>query len=415
MNAVRVIEGGPLTTVQDLGRYGYQRYGLPVSGALDRFALRVGNLLVGNDEGAAGLEMTMVGPELLFLTDTVVALTGAEFRPRLDGRPAPVWEAFAVARGATLACGPARAGVRGYLAFAGGIDVPVVLGSRSTYLRSRLGGFEGRALRAGDVLPLPTVPPAVEGRRINRKRIPVEAGSHTLRVVLGPQDQAFTAEGIHRLLSAAFTITPQSDRMGYRLDGPRITHRASADIVSDGTPAGAVQVTGDETPIILLADRGTAGGYTKAAVVIAADLGRRAQAAPGNRISFEAISVERAHKALGAQHEVVEEVRASRPRLFARRRFWTIVEGVRCEALGGFEEPEAIDRRNRAPRIHVTVGGETFTIEHEPAQQAGSRQPTAVDASAPTTAGRRTAAMAAVEEAAARGLEAPARDFPIVV
>ncbi len=422
MDGIRVLDGGPLTTVQDLGRYGYQRYGLPVSGALDPFALRIANLLAGNDEGAAGLEMTMAGPELLFLADTVVALTGAELRPRLDGRPVPTWEAFAVPRGATLACGPMRTGVRAYLAATGGIDVPVVLGSRSTYLRSRLGGVEGRPLRAGDVLPLaPARPVAIEARSIAPKRIPVIAGSQTLRVVLGPQDSAFTAEGVRRFLSAVFSITPQSDRMGYRLDGPRVPHKTTADIVSDGTPGGAVQITGDQTPIILLADRGTAGGYTKIAVVIAADLGRLAQSAPGNRISFEAVTVERAHRALRQQEAIIEQVRSSRPRVFRRRRFWTIVEGVRYEALGAFEEPEVAERRSRASSLTLTVDGETFRVEHEPAeagsaadaQSAGGGQLASERSATPMS--RKARAAAAAVAAAAGSVAPPPRDFPIVV
>ena len=271
MDAIEVLDGGLLTTVQDRGRCGYQRYGVPVSGAMDPFALRAANMLVGNPDSAAGLEVTLLGPRLRFLADATIAVTGADLGGVLDGRPIARWSPVRVPASSVLSFDGARDGVRAYLAIAGGLDVPLVLGSRSTYLRSRLGGFEGRALKAGDILRvlepasrLPAGPP-VPGAGFS---IPVYGHSHVLRIVLGPQDDWFTEAGLRTFLASTYTVTPQSDRMGTRFSGPRIEHRAGADIVSDGTPLGAVQVAGDGVPIVLAADRGTAGGYTKIATVI---------------------------------------------------------------------------------------------------------------------------------------------------
>jgi antagonist of KipI len=309
MGTFEVLDAGGLTTVQDLGRYGFQRYGVPVSGAMDAFALRVANLLVGNGEGDAGLEMTLAGPQLLCLANTVVAVTGGDLQPRLDDGAAPMWEAFPVAAGSVLSFRGRRTGARGYLGVAGGLDVPVVLGSRSTYLRSRFGGIEGRALRPGDLLPAGQASGPVDVRRLPHGFLPTYIGSHTVRAVLGPQASAFTKRGVQTLLGSAYTIAAESDRMGYRLEGPAIERCAPADIISDGTPAGAVQVPGSGVPIILLADRGTAGGYTKIAAVISADLPRLAQSGPGDRVFFQAVTVEEAHAALRREAAFFEELR----------------------------------------------------------------------------------------------------------
>lgn len=310
--AIEVLDAGALTTVQDLGRYGFQRYGVPVSGAMDAFALRIANLLVGNLEGAAALELTITGPQLLFLDNAVIAVAGADMQPRVDHLAAPTWQAFSVSKDAVLSFRGLRAGARAYLAIAGGIDVPVVLRSRSTYLRSHFGGFEGRALRPGDRLSRGAVPETIEARQMPTSWLPIYLASHRVRVVLGPQDAAFTSRGVQTLLSSAYTIGSQSDRMGYRLEGPRIEHRTGADIVSDGTPAGAVQVAGDGMPLILLADRGTTGGYAKIATIISVDLPRLAQSQPGDRVFFDAVSVSEAHDALRRQDTFLEQIRSAR-------------------------------------------------------------------------------------------------------
>lgn len=310
--AIEVLDAGALTTVQDLGRYGFQRYGVPVSGAMDAFALRIANLLVGNLEGAAALELTITGPQLLFLDNAVIAVAGADMQPRVDHLAAPTWQAFSVSKDAVLSFRGLRAGARACLAIAGGIDVPVVLRSRSTYLRSHFGGFEGRALRPGDRLSRGAVPKTIEARQMPTSWLPTYLASHRVRVVLGPQDAAFTSRGVQTLLSSAYTIGSQSDRMGYRLEGPRIEHKTGADIVSDGTPAGAVQVAGDGMPLLLLADRGTTGGYAKIATIISVDLPRLAQSQPGDRVFFDAVSVSEAHDALRRQDTFLEQLRSAR-------------------------------------------------------------------------------------------------------
>jgi antagonist of KipI len=305
-----VIDGGMLTTVQDLGRFGYQRYGVPTSGALDLFSLRAANRLVGNGDEAAGLEMMLIGPRLRFLAPATIALTGADLDARLDGQRVPRWESVVVEPGRTLSFSGPLDGIRGYLAVAGGLDVPLVLGSRSTYARSKLGGVEGRPLKAGDVLHVEGDRPVLLGGTL---RLPVSerpkwGHAHTLRVVLGPQDDRFTRDGIRTFVSSAYTVSPQSDRMGCRLSGPAIQHARGADIVSDGTPFGAVQVAGDGVPIVLLADRGTAGGYTKIATVIGPDIPHLAQATPGDTVTFTQVSLDEAYHAVRQEELRLESI-----------------------------------------------------------------------------------------------------------
>ena len=245
--AIAVIEPGLFTTVQDRGRYGFQRFGVPVSGAMDPFALRAANLLVGNDENAAALEMTVIGPTVEFKGDTTIAVTGADLTPMLDGSPLPRWEAVRVDAGSRLSFHGMADGIRGYLAVSGGIDVPEVMGSRSTYVKGGFGGLNGSAISAGDVLDsLPaTGPPRAMSPEFQP---PVYGTEHELRVILGPQDDAFDDEAISTLLGSTFTVSLDSDRMGYRLEGPQIAHKGSPDIISEGNAPGAVQVSGDGVP-----------------------------------------------------------------------------------------------------------------------------------------------------------------------
>ncbi len=310
MKTIEVLDGGFLTTVQDLGRFGYQRYGVPTSGALDLFSLRAANRLVGNPDDAAGIEMTLAGPRLRFVAPATIALTGAEFGARVDDRPVARWQSTFVEPGATLSFSVPQDGLRAYLAIAGGIDVPRVLGSRSTYTRSKLGGWEGRALRAGDILAAGGERPALPGGTLHLPLAgrPAYGHVHALRVVLGPQDDCFTPEGIRTFLSSAYTVTPQSDRMGYRFSGPTIQHARGADIVSDGTPFGAVQVAGDGVPIVLLADRGTAGGYAKIATVIGPDISRLAQASPGDTVTFKSVTLAEAYEAVREEEAVLASI-----------------------------------------------------------------------------------------------------------
>jgi biotin-dependent carboxylase-like uncharacterized protein len=302
---IEVVDGGLLTTIQDLGRYGYQRYGVPTSGAMDLFSLRAANRLVGNPDEAACLEMTLVGPRLRFVAPATIAVTGGDLGARLNGDMLPMWRSALVDSGAELWFTGPQAGIRAYLGVAGAVDVPLVLGSRSTYTRSKLGGLEGRRLQAGDALHVAGDRPVLLGGTL---QLPAEQRSvcghtHLLRVVLGPQDDRFTAAGIATFLSSTYMVAPQSDRMGYRLSGPRIEHLRGPDIISDGTPFGAVQVAGDGVPIVLLADRGTAGGYTKIATVIGPDIPKLAQAAPGDTVTFESLGLDEAYAAVREQED----------------------------------------------------------------------------------------------------------------
>ncbi len=311
---VEVVSAGLLTTVQDLGRKGYQRFGIPVCGALDPVSLRIANILVGNSEGEAGLEITALGPTIRFTSDSVVALVGADFTMNVGGREVPTWESVEVSAGSVLSIGSASDGLRAYLAVAGGIDVPLVMNSRSTDLKGGFGGLEGRALRDGDSLPIGDSPHvgdwAQRGLPIGISRQPTFGQEFQIRVVLGPQDDEFTQSGIETMLSSEYRVTADSDRMGCRLEGSEIAHETGPDIVSDGTALGSIQVPGSGQPIILLVDRGTTGGYTKIATVIAPDIGLLSQAMPGARVRFHAISVDEAHDALGEQEEMIREIKS---------------------------------------------------------------------------------------------------------
>ena len=332
---LRVIEPGLLTTVQDLGRYGYQRFGVPVSGAMDDFALRAANLMVGNEEGAAALELTVLGPTIDFDSDTSIAITGGDLSPALNDEPVPLWETVNVPAGSRLSFGGARDGLRSWLAVAGGIDVPIVMGSRSTYVRGKIGGLQGRALAAGDTLS--TLGPS-DGANVVRRLpedflAPSYGNSHQLRVVLGPQDEAFTKDAVSTLLGSTYSVSMDQDRMGCRLEGPALEHRSGPDIVSDGSPLGAVQVPGDGTPIVLLADRGTTGGYTKIATVIDADVGLLAQAMPGDEVTFNAVSIDDAQSVLRERRAVLRAIEQGAGRTVPVDRVSVRIDGVTVEVL----------------------------------------------------------------------------------
>jgi biotin-dependent carboxylase-like uncharacterized protein len=305
---VRVLDAGPLPliSVQDLGRPGHLRYGIPPSGPLDRDAFVVANRLTGNPDGAAALECALVGPRFSVDRACAIAVTGADMAITVNGERKPGWTTVPLAAGDEVRIGPAKRGVRGYVAFSGGIDVPVVLGSRATYARGRLGGLEGRLLRNGDTLRLfeARMPPV---RRAVDPPDPDPGVEVTLRVVLGPEADRFTDAGVMTFLTSAYEVLQQSDRMGARLHGPRIAHARGHDIVSNGIALGGVQVPGDGQPIILLVDRQSTGGYTKIATVCSFDIGRLAQVKPGRHVRFEAIEVAEAHRLLRAHRDRVEQ------------------------------------------------------------------------------------------------------------
>ena len=295
---IRILEPGPLTTVQDRGRVGQLRRAIPPSGPVDHRSFAIANRLVGNDDGAAALECTLMGPRFEAQAPCAIAVTGAAMPVTVNGAEASGWTTITLRAGDVVKLGAARAGVRSYVAFAGGIDVPLVLGSRATYVRGRLGGLHGRALRRDDTLPLGPPRGTIRHRIVDRALMREFANEPEIRVVMGPQSDRFTDEGVAAFLGGPYEMLPQSDRMGARLRGARIQHTRGHDIISDGIPLGGIQVPGDGQPIILLVDRQSTGGYTKVATVCSFDIARVGQVKPGQRVTFRAVDVAEAHRLL---------------------------------------------------------------------------------------------------------------------
>jgi antagonist of KipI len=307
--AFKVLEPGPMTTVQDLGRFGYQAYGVPVSGVLDQFSARVANWLVGNPSGAAVLESTFMGPKLEVLGECTVAVTGADVAVALNGKPVEPWRAMRVRAGDELWIRQAKAGLRAYLAVTGGIHVPPVMGSRSTYVGAGLGGLEGRPIKKGDLIRRGPGTPRRRETSLTQEQRPGLKEEITLRAVAGPQEEHF-GEGLKVFFGSEFKVTPQADRMGYRLDGPEVMRRPEAppSIISEPSIPGAVQIPPDGKPIILLVEQ-TVGGYAKIATVIWADLPLVAQARPKDRIRFSRVTLAQAHTIYKEAMERLEAIR----------------------------------------------------------------------------------------------------------
>ena len=314
MSGMWVVKAGMLTTIQDTGRWGFQSRGVPVAGPMDPVSHRIANALVGNSRDAALLEITLLGPELEFEDERLIAVAGADFELTLDGRQVPSHAPFIVAAGSRLRFGARRLGARAYLAVSGGIAVPLTLGSRSTHLVSAMGGLDGRALTAGERLPL--------GETARAPRTPlgpqtavVDLPDHhaTLRVLQGPQADSFASDALASLQSAPYVVASDSDRMGFRLEGPRLAHARGADIISDATPLGVLQVPASGQPILLMADRQTTGGYPKIATVIAADMAIAGQLAPADTIAFAVCTPREAMTALIAQERALMALEDRRP------------------------------------------------------------------------------------------------------
>jgi len=296
MRTLRIIEPGPLSTVQDLGRFGFRDKGVPSSGAMDRQALRVGNLLVGNPVGTACIEITLGRFLAEFQCEVHFAVTGPQTAVSLDGRSLPNWTCCFAKQSSVIELGSPVTGSRTCLVIQGGIDVPPVMSSRSTFLRGRFGGLQGRPLQKGDFLNLgdPAGRPIYE---LPEGLIPPYSDNPVLRVVTGPQDDCITTRGIETFFSEEFVVSSRSDRMGSILSGPIIEHRWGGDIISDGACPGAVQVPGSGQPLILGNDCQTTGGYAKVATVIAQDLSLAGQLRPGARVRFEKVSLDQARLA----------------------------------------------------------------------------------------------------------------------
>ena len=292
-----ILNPGVLTTVQDLGRRGYGQYGIPVSGAMDRTSFQIANRLVGNDPGDAGLEITLYGLKLEILRPVRISITGGDMNPRLNGEPLPMWQTLDLTAGSTLLFKNIRSGARAYLAVEGGIDSPVQLDSRSTHQKA----FLGKTLKKGDIVKTLIDKRTVISHRLPDALIPTPQKQAEIRVILGPQDDRFTRKGMNTFLSETFTITSQSDRQGYRLEGDIIEHVSGADIISDAILPGSIQVPGNGQPIIMMMDAQTTGGYPKIACVIGPDIDILAQMLPGRKVRFRQIAIEEAHRIVHEQ------------------------------------------------------------------------------------------------------------------
>lgn len=308
MDFLEVIQPGFYTTVQDQGRFGYLQYGIPPCGVVDSFAAKVSNLLAGNLMDEAVLEATVMGPTLRVLSEGVVAISGADLSPQLNDSAIPLWESIPVKPGDKIGFKGLKKGCRAYIAVGGGVAVPPVMGSRSTYVAGKIGGIKGRLLAAGDKIPKGEKN-GTPGRRLPAEFIPAYSASPVIRVILGPQADFFD-EGMRTFLESEFKVSAKADRMGYRLDGPTIVHKAGVEksIISEPSVPGGIQVPPDGLPIILLVEQ-TVGGYTKIATVISTDLGAVGQAKPGDRIRFQAVNIGEAHRIYSEETGKIEKIK----------------------------------------------------------------------------------------------------------
>ena len=307
--SIKIITPGLMTTVQDCGRYCYQASGFSVSGALDMRSYKLANILAGNIENLAVLEMTMLGITAEFTQNTVFAITGGDFTPTINGESITMYQTVYASAGDVLKMGAAKTGSRAYIAFLGGVDVPLVMGSRSTNMKCKIGGFEGRALRAGDVIETGDNFP-IDYRKKVKKIKPDDFSSSEaeIRVILGPQDDYFTEKGIDTFLSSPYTLTKDCDRMGFKLDGEKIENINGVDIVSDGIALGSVQVPSSGKPIIMLADRQTTGGYAKIATVVSVDIPRLVQLKSGSTVHFKEVTAKEAERLYKAEQREYEKL-----------------------------------------------------------------------------------------------------------
>ncbi len=309
MDVFSVLTPGGYTTVQDNGRYGYQQVGIPVSGVLDSFAFRVANMLVKNPVSCAVLEITVMGPRLEVMSEADIAITGAEMGMTLNDQPVQGWKSIRVKPGDVLGINQVKSGCRAYLAVTGGIDVPDVMGSRSTYVGGKIGGYSGRSLKQGDIIKRGKGVLLNQTRHLSSAVIPQYSSNIVIRAVPGPQDDFFD-EGLKTLFESEYMVSAKADRMGYRLQGPVIKHKEEMpkSIISEPSLPGGVQVPADGQPIILLVEQ-TVGGYTKIATVISTELCKIAQATPGDTIRFEQITLETAHALYHDRQKLMKEIK----------------------------------------------------------------------------------------------------------
>ncbi|KKI88930.1 KipI antagonist [Bacillus sp. SA1-12] len=327
--SIKVIRPGLHASIQDLGRYGFQKYGVIVSGAMDTFSLRIANLLVGNEEGEAAVEVTLMGTSFIFEEDCLISVTGGDLSPAIDGEAVPQWRPVYIKKGSVLQFKACKSGCRSYLAVSGGFAIPEVMNSKSTYLRGGIGGYKGRVLQKGDRLHSHPIPQNMNALFQHLKRkcqsrsflvttwfvnaVPFKKLKQApmIRVILGGEFDRFTQASQSQFFSQEFQITPKSDRMGYRISGPILELKESFDLISEAVSHGTIQVPQDGNPIILLADRQTTGGYPRIANVVSVDLPVIAQLKPGETIRFMEITLEEAEQLYLKEEKRMEELKVS--------------------------------------------------------------------------------------------------------
>jgi biotin-dependent carboxylase-like uncharacterized protein len=293
------LQAGPLTSVQDAGRFGYMEYGIGQSGVMDYISYKQANRLVGNPENEAVIEMTLMGAEIQIDEDALVAYTGADMQARIDDKEMERGRAYWVEKGQIIKFGMAKTGVRAYLAVAGEMQVPMVMNSKSTDMKCMIGGFKGRKIQNNDQLPIKARKDSAKKIKqlMKQKIMPKDYnGVQVIRVILGPQEDIFTSNGIQTFFSSEYTVSLESDRMGVRMEGSYIEGKGKNDIISDGIVFGSVQITSAGQPIVMMADHQTTGGYAKIATVIKEDLPKLAQARPGSHVRFEKVEIESLQK-----------------------------------------------------------------------------------------------------------------------
>ena len=292
-----IIKPGLMSTIQDIGRANYQKYGISASGAMDKLSLRIGNIIVGNNDDEAAIEITFKGPHLKFLDSGIIAITGADMGAKLNDELVSLWTSIKVNKGDYLTFSFATGnGCRAYIAIAGGIEVPVVIGSKSTSLRAGFGGVDGKALQTGDVISIGRSECASVGRVFPLEYRPNFGEDRPMRFILGPQADEFAAAELEKFCTSIYKVLNESDRMGFRLEGTAISHKVGPDIISDYITMGSIQIPGNGQPIVLMAECQMTGGYTKIGVVIDVDLPYLAQKKPGDTIHFERIDIEEAQQ-----------------------------------------------------------------------------------------------------------------------
>ncbi|WP_175638667.1 5-oxoprolinase subunit C family protein [Metabacillus schmidteae] len=325
---IKVTQPGILTTIQDMGRKGFQQYGVAVGGVMDEVAARISNLLVGNSEDEAVIELTVIGPSLLFEQEYLISICGADLSAKVDNIPVPLWRPVLVKKGSRLTFGRPKNGCRSYVAVAGGLDIPIIMNSRSTYIRGKIGGINGRALKKGDQLQ-PKEHRSLEAQVLTEflKRKEESAPFHCvnwmipphmrsinkknsdIRIIKGPQFTMFSSASQDRFLAEEYKVTPQSDRMGYRLSGAKLEVTSQHNLLSEAVPMGTIQVPNDGQPIVLMSDHQTIGGYPKIGYVISVDLPGLSQIMPGEYIKFMEVSVSEAQHLLLKRERAIKEIK----------------------------------------------------------------------------------------------------------